>query len=74
MREYGRVRLRESASQWGISRDLETTDRYLETFMCLRGRKTCGNMIALPCADSELERRLRSYTRLEPIVRHFLYL
>ena len=33
MREYGRVRLRDGASRWGICRDTEASSRYLETFI-----------------------------------------
>jgi len=33
MRQYGRVRRRDGASRWGICRDLEISDRYLETFV-----------------------------------------
>ncbi len=64
MRQYGRVRRRDGASRWGICRDLEISDRYLETFVVNR----------LTRADSELEERLRSCTISEPNVRHLLYL
>lgn len=30
---YGRIRRRDGAYQWGIFRDLENTERYLETFL-----------------------------------------
>src|SRR5258706_1542619 len=33
IRQYGRVRRRDGASRWGICRDLEISDRYLETFV-----------------------------------------
>src|SRR4029077_12674595 len=33
MRQYGRIRRRDGASRWGICRDLEIPNRYLETFV-----------------------------------------
>src|SRR6202030_3356222 len=33
MHQYGRVRRRDGASRWGICRDLEIADHYLETFI-----------------------------------------
>ena len=33
MQQYGRVRRRDGASRWGIFRDPEHADRYLETFI-----------------------------------------
>ena len=74
MREYGRVRLRDGASRWGISRDLEASDRYLETFIVPSWEEHMRQHDRLTLADSELEHRLRSCTRREPIVRHLLYL
>ena len=74
MREYRRVRLRDGASRWGISRDLEASDRYLETFIVPSWEEHMRQHDRLTRADSELEDRLHSYTRLEPIVRHLLYL
>jgi predicted MFS family arabinose efflux permease len=74
MREYGRVRLRDGASRWGISRDLEASDRYLETFIVPSWEEHMRQHDRLTRADSDLEHRLRSYTRLEPIARHLLYL
>src|SRR5438552_13349134 len=31
--EYGRVRRRDGAYRWGVSRDLEDANRYVETFL-----------------------------------------
>jgi MFS family permease len=72
--EYGRVRRRDGASRWGICRDLETPDRYLETFIVGSWAEHLRQHDRLTRADSHLEDRLRKCTRSEPSVRHLLYL
>ncbi len=72
--EYGRVRRRDGASRWGISRDLETPDRYLETFVVSSWAEHLRQHDRGTRADSQLEDRLRKCTREEPSVRHLLYL
>lgn len=74
MREYGRVRRRDGASRWGICRDLEASNRYLETFVVSSWEEHVRQHDRLTRADSELEDLLRSYYRREPVVRHLLYL
>src|SRR6266478_4900574 len=74
MREYGRVRHRDGASRWGLCRDLETADHYLETFVVSSWAEHLRQHDRLTRADSHLEERLRSCTRAEPKVRHLLYL
>jgi hypothetical protein len=72
--EYGRVRRRDGASRWGICRDLETPDRYLETFVVGSWAEHLRQHDRATRADSQLEDRLRKCIRNEPIVRHLLYL
>ena len=74
MHEYGRVRRRDGASRWGICRDLEIADRYLETFVVSSWAEHVRQHDRLTRADSEVEVRLRQCTRGEPNVRHLLYL
>jgi MFS family permease len=74
MRQYGRVRRRDGASRWGICRDLEIPDRYLETFVVSSWAEHLRQHDRLTRADSEIEQRLRSCTLSEPTVRHLLYL
>jgi MFS family permease len=74
MREYGRIRRRDGASRWGICRDLETPNCYLETFVVSSWAEHLRQHDRLIRADSEIEDRLRSFTRDEPSVRHLLYL
>ena len=74
MHEYGRVRRRDGASRWGICRDLEIADRYLETFVVSSWAEHVRQHDRITRADSEVEVRLRQCTRGEPNVRHLLYL
>jgi len=74
MHQYGRVRRRDGASRWGICRDLENPDRYLETFVVDSWAEHLRQHDRFTRADSQLEERLRSCTLDEPIVRHLLYL
>ena len=60
MRDYGRVRRRDGASRWGICRDIEASDRYLETFVVSSWAEHLRQHDRLTRADSQLEERLRS--------------
>jgi MFS family permease len=72
--EYGRVRRRDGASRWGICRDLETPDRYVETFVVGSWAEHLRQHERLTRADGLLEDRLRRCSRKEPSVRHLVYL
>jgi predicted MFS family arabinose efflux permease len=74
MHEYGRIRRRDGASRWGICRDLEIADRYLENFVVSSWAEHVRQHDRVTRADSEIERRLSQCTRGEPTVRHLLYL
>jgi len=74
MRKYGRVRRRDGASRWGICRDLEAADRYIETFVVSSWSEHLRQHDRFTKADSQLEERLRSCFVSEPNVRHLLYL
>jgi MFS family permease len=74
MREYGRVRRRDGASRWGICRDLEISNRYLETFVVSSWAEHLRQHDRITRADSQLEERLSGCTRDAPRVRHLLYL
>jgi MFS family permease len=74
MRKYGRVRRRDGASRWGICRDLENPDRYLETFVVSSWAEHLRQHDRLTRADSHLEEQLRKCIASEPKVRHLLYL
>jgi MFS family permease len=74
MRQYGRIRRRDGASQWEICRDLEIPDRYLETFVVSSWSEHLRQHDRITMADSHVEERLRTCTVSEPTVRHLLYL
>jgi MFS family permease len=74
MHQYGRVRRRDGASRWGICRDLQNADRYLETFVVSSWAEHLRQHDRFTRADGQLEERLRRCTLNEPAVRHLLYL
>jgi MFS family permease len=73
MQEYERVRRRDGASRWGIYRDLERADVYLETFIVPSWAEHLRQHDRLTRADGELEDRIRRHTRGEPAVRHLIH-
>ena len=73
MNEYGRVRRRDGAYWWGIFRDTEAADRYLETFLVNSWAEHLRQHERLTQADRELEGRINSYLAGDPTVRHLIY-
>jgi MFS family permease len=74
MRQYGRIRRRDGASRWGICRDLEKKDRYVETFVVSSWAEHLRQHERMTRADLTLEERLGQFTAKEPQVRHLIYL
>jgi hypothetical protein len=73
MHRYGRVRRRDGASRWGIFRDVEHPDVYLETFLVTSWAEHLRQHDRTTRGDRDLEDRLHSHARSEPSVRHFIY-
>jgi Transmembrane secretion effector len=71
--EYGRMRRRDGASQWGVFHDTEAPDRYLETFLVNSWAEHLRQHDRQTEADRELEGRLRSFVRGAPEVHHLIY-
>jgi hypothetical protein len=71
--KYERVRRRDGASRWGIFRDVERPDVYLETFLVSSWAEHLRQHERSTRADRDLEDRLRGYARGEPTVRHLIY-
>ena len=71
--QYGRIRRRDGASQWGIFHDIEAGDRYLEIYMVNSWAEHQRQHERFTQADRKLEQRLRSYVVSEPNVRHLIY-
>ena len=72
IRQFGRVRRRDGAFRWGIYRDLEQPDRYVETFLVTSWAEHLRQHERLTRGDGELEQSLRAHIRGEPIVRHLV--
>jgi MFS family permease len=71
---YERIRRRDGASRWGVYRDLEAPNRYLETFMVSSWAEHLRQHERLTRADSQIEDLVRACIRDIPIVRHMVYL
>jgi len=70
--EYGRVRRRDGAYRWGVYRDLENADRYVETFLIRSWAEHLRQHERSTKADREVEDRLHRYVTGEPKVRHLV--
>jgi hypothetical protein len=70
--EYGRVRRRDGAYRWGVYRDLEDADRYVETFLIRSWAEHLRQHERTTQADREVEDRLRRYVTGAPNVRHLV--
>jgi MFS family permease len=73
MQKYGRVRRRDGASHWGVFRDLEHADVYLETFLVPSWAEHLRQHERFTRGDSELEQLIGSYARGEPSTRHLIH-
>jgi hypothetical protein len=73
IRRYGRVRRRDGASRWGIFRDLEHPDVYLESFLVASWAEHLRQHARLTRADSAVEREVLAHSRGEPKIRHLIY-
>ena len=70
--EYARIRRRDGAFRWGIYRDTEVADRYLEIFLVNSWAEHLRQHERQTRADGELEERLRSCIAGDPKVRHMI--
>lgn len=70
---YERVRRRDGAYSWGIYRDTENGDHYVETFLVRSWAEHLRQHERITEADRELESLLRSYVAEEPVVHHLIY-
>ena len=71
--QYARIRRRDGAYRWGIYRDTEATDRYVEVFLVHSWAEHLRQHERQTRADQELELRLQSYVVRDPTVHHLLY-
>jgi len=73
MQKWGRIRRRDGAFRWGVFRDLERADAYLETFLVSSWAEHLRQHERLTRGDRELEEQLAKYARGEPVIRHLIY-
>jgi len=73
MQKYERVRRRDGASRWGLYRDLERADAYLETFIVASWAEHLRQHERLTRGDSDLEQAVRAHARGVPVVRHLMH-
>jgi MFS family permease len=73
MQEYGRVRRRDGAFRWGIYRDTEATDRYVEIFLVNSWAEHLRQHDRQTVADRRIEQRLYACVVGEPVVHHLIY-
>ena len=73
MHEYSRMRRRDGAFRWGIYRDTEVADHYLEIFLVNSWAEHLRQHERQTQADRKLEERLQSYVAAAPTVRHLIH-
>jgi MFS family permease len=71
--EYGRTRRRDGAYRWGIYRDTEAADRYVEIFLVNSWAEHLRQHDRQTQADRRLEQRLYACVVGEPEVHHLIY-
>jgi hypothetical protein len=69
---HGRIRRRDGARSWGLFRDMENADRYVETFIVASWTEHLRQHERLTLADREAEERVQRYVRSESKVRHLI--
>jgi hypothetical protein len=72
MHRYRRIRRRDGAYEWGILRDSEKENCYLETFLVHSWAEHLRQLARSIQSDRSLEERVQSCTRGEPKVRHLI--
>jgi hypothetical protein len=70
--KYERIRRRDGAYQWGVFRDLEDPDRYLEIFLVDSWAEHLRQHERSTGADRALEEQVESYIRGKSTVRHLV--
>ena len=71
--EYGRIRRRDGAYRWGIYRDSEVSDQYLEIFLVHSWAEHLRQHERQTYADRGLEERLMSCVSKDTVVHHLIY-
>jgi hypothetical protein len=69
----GRLRRRDGASRWGVFRDTEAPDRYIESFIVDSWAEHLRQHERPVRADRPVEEAVQRSARETPIIRHYLY-
>lgn len=72
VRQYRRIRRRDGARKWGIFRDVENGNRYLETFIVSSWAEHRRQHERFTRADRMVEERVQRFIKVEPRVRHLI--
>jgi predicted MFS family arabinose efflux permease len=72
MEAYGRIRRRDGASWWGVFRDLEHADVFLETFLVTSWVEHLRQHERFTRGDGDVEAEVRRHLEGEPLVEHFV--
>ncbi len=73
MHGYNRIRRRDGAYRWGLFRDTEVANRYLEIFLVNSWAEHLRQHERQTQADRQLEGRIFGYLVGEPVVRHMIH-
>jgi hypothetical protein len=72
VRQYRRIRRRDGARKWGIFRDTENVNRYVETFIVSSWAEHLRQHERLTRADREAEERVERHVVSQAKVRHLI--
>ncbi len=72
MQKYGRIRHRDGAKWWGIFRDIEHADLYLETFLVASWAEHLRQHERFTRGDREVEAQISGHIDGEPVIQHFI--
>ena len=72
MEAYGRIRRRDGASSWGVFRDLEHPDVFLETFLVTSWAEHVRQHDRFTRDDGDVEAHVGRHVEGEPFVQHFI--
>jgi hypothetical protein len=70
---YERIRRRDGEYRWGVFRDIEISNRYLESFLVVSWAEHPRQHQRSTRADRAVVEAVHNYVRGEPVVRHLLY-
>ena len=73
IRKYERIRRRDGGYRWGVFEDLDTPDRYVETFLVVSWAEHLRQHERFTLADRKIEERVHGCVRGDPRVRHLIY-